>query len=162
MKFLNKRFIFYYDASNYYLILNNNLKFKIYLKLLFKTNKKIIYLSLLKISFLFVLKNYLNVAKYMFFKLIKVYGLGFKLSLSSKNLIKLDMGWSHALFLKIPENLFILKKQDTFLIYSFSQKLVSNFSYILISLYKRTAYQIKGIFYIHEYLKKKIGKQRQK
>lgn len=93
MKYLNKRFTFFYDASNYYLILNNNLKFKIYFKLLFnQLNKKIIYLSLSKISFFFLLKNYLNFIQYMFFKLIKIYGLGFKLSLSSKNLIKLDMG----------------------------------------------------------------------
>lgn len=95
------------------------------------------------------------------FRLLKFYGLGFKFSTKSPTL-KLDMGWSHALFQQIPETLSILKKQDKLLVYGFISNNVFNFAEVVISLYARSAYQIKGVFNIHEQLKKKIGKQRQK
>lgn len=109
----------------------------------------------------FSIKKILDARTLQSFRVLKIYGLGFKVSLAEE-MIKLDLGWSHALFKKIPGTISLLKKQDKILVYGFLKHQVFNFAEILISLYSRSAYQIKGLFDIHEKIKKKVGKQRQK
>lgn len=167
--FFFKRTTFFYDSiKNQFNITNfyNNIKifyfFSLYLRFIkFCENKYISFLNNhLAIRF-FSMKKFLDNRSFYSFRVLKIYGLGFKVSADSST-IKLDLGWSHALFKSIPSSISVLKKQDKLFIYGIVHEKVSNFSDLLISLYTRSAYQIKGLFDIHEVIKKKIGKQRQK
>lgn len=97
-----------------------------------------------------------------FYKILKIIGLGFRFVILKTQQVRLDLGWSHVLYYTVPSFLFIYKKNPKILICSSFFDKLGTFCAIIISLFTRSPYQLKGIFYLNEYFKKKIGKQRQK
>jgi ribosomal protein L6P/L9E len=98
----------------------------------------------------------------MYFNHLKIYGLGFRISIISQTRIRLDFGWSHVVFFDVPSSINLLKKKNEMLFYSNHETLLRNFIFLLTSFYIRSPYTLKGVFNIHEKIHVKIGKQRQK
>ena len=158
-----------------YLLLKNQLKIKtsfgiffFFLKkklMLKKINNKILLFIFFKNIF-----NFINIfdfcygtsQQFIYYNHLKVYGLGFRISLLSNQRLRLDFGWSHVVFINIPKEINVIKKRSEFIIYSNFETLLRNFIFNLTHMYKRSPYTLKGVFKIHQNIKVKVGKQRQK
>ena len=129
-----------------------------------KNNNLQIFVPLTKIRvFLSIIQNILiSKISTVYFNHLKIYGLGFRISLLKEKKLRIDFGWSHVVFFNIPTNIFVLKKKTELLFYSNNKIELDNFIHLLTSFYQRSPYTLKGIFNIHQKINVKIGKQRQK
>ncbi len=94
---------------------------------------------------------------------LEMRGIGFKIYKKEKLLI-LDVGYSHQIFLMIPEILLvkILNKKNTkFAIQGFCRQKVHEFANLIKLSRLPNEYTLKGIHYKNEFLIKKSGKQAQ-
>ena len=153
--------------KNNNLLCNNGMKINNIYKYKKKKNNNIIiyYIPLfqLKLFIKMFISNYKDInKKVVYYFELKLYGLGFKLSRTKKNILRLDLGWSHALLFKMHVDIILIKKKTEMLFYSLKQQKLSNFVVLLKKIYKRSPYHVKGIFNLHEYVKTKLGKQRQR
>lgn len=98
---------------------------------------------------------------YKFF--LEMRGIGFKVY-TKKNLLLLDVGYSHQILLEIPHYLFVKvlnKKNTKFLIHGFFRQKVREFANIIKLTKFPNEYTLKGIHYKNEVFIKKQGKQAQ-
>nr|WAQ70079.1 ribosomal protein L6 [Rhizosolenia setigera] len=143
--------------------------------LVFFTSKK---KKLLKISQknLLIYKNFLlynvdsnsrliitDLKNFLFFKKITLVGLGFKSVLfetPDSNILKLQLGYSHSIYLKLPDNLNIkILKFNTLFISSTNLNILNFFVKLLKTFKIPDSYKGKGVVYEYEVINIKEGKK---
>ena len=88
-------------------------------------------------------------------------GVGFRVESIEKNLIKLKLGFSHFIFLKIPSYIKIFSPKKTRLVLkSMNKQLLKEFSSKLCSFKLPDIYKGKGIIYKNQKLRLKEGKKK--
>lgn len=94
-------------------------------------------------------------------KMLELYGLGYVFSLYSKeNILRLEGGCSHKIFLEVGQGIVLYVEKKRVLIYSISKKRLSHTVMLIKMLKRRDVYKGKGIRMFGEILKLKIGKRR--
>jgi len=98
-----------------------------------------------------------------YYKGLELVGVGFKATLIKKNILELNIGYSHNIMFIIPDclniSLTIEKGKNTIInLYSIYKDILGNIAYKIRSLRKPDVYKGKGIKYLNEKLYKKIGK----
>lgn len=97
-----------------------------------------------------------------FYKKLKLVGVGFKVSFvefKSINLLKFELGYSHSLYLRIPENLQVTVISSTRFIVSGTSSKVSDFCSIIRKLKPVDSYKGKGVLYESENVQLKVVKK---
>lgn len=101
-------------------------------------------LSLYK-NFILELDNLLNEDKIVFFKKLILFGLGYKcLFFDDKRILELKLGYSHSIFLDVPNNLNVKQKRNLLTLESFDKVLLGNFVNKIKSLKKKDSFKGKG------------------
>lgn len=97
------------------------------------------------------------------FKIIlNLKGKGLRIQIKNKNNLYLKLGYSHKIFLKIPQNIWIKisDRRRNILIYSFNYVLLKNLIVKLKTYYPLSLYKIRGFHNDNELLKIKKGKSK--
>jgi large subunit ribosomal protein L6 len=105
-------------------------------------------------------KKFLGLFFTLFFSALQDVSLSYKF----QRVLCLEVGFSHKLFISIPNNLYIKivnKKNTKFLIQGFNRHLVHEFANYLRLCRFPNEYTLKGIHYKNQWLVKKAGKQAQ-
>lgn len=99
-----------------------------------------------------------------FKKTLEIIGVGYKV-LVDKNKVVLNLGFSHQVFLDIPDGLSVIvdsKKKNLIDVVGIDKHLVGEFSAVIRKLKKPEPYKGKGIRYLGEYVQRKAGKSASK
>jgi len=109
-----------------------------------------------------ILKSFLNVTR-LSYKKLKLVGIGFKISslnFNGLNLLKLNLGYSHSIYYKVPNGVDIKILSSTkFIISGCSSDLVSKIASQIRSYKIPDSYKGKGILYDNETVLLKEGKK---
>ncbi|MDD3631153.1 MAG: 50S ribosomal protein L6 [Atribacterota bacterium] len=93
-----------------------------------------------------------------FEKVLEINGVGYRADLKGKDL-ELNLGFSHPIKIEAPEGIeFIVEKQKTIKVKGADKQLVGKIASEIRSLKKPEPYKGKGIKYIDEYIRRKVGK----
>lgn len=106
-----------------------------------------------------LLQNNIKGVKDGFTKKLEIIGIGYKANLKSKNELELEVGFSHTVNLKVPENLNISIEKNIITISGFDKQKVGEFAANIRKVKKPEPYQGKGIRYVGEKVRKKVGKK---
>ena len=88
-------------------------------------------------------------------------GVGFRVESIEKNFIKLKLGFSHFVFIKIPPHIKVFSPKKTFLVLrSVDKQLLKEFSCKVCSFKMPDIYKGKGILYKNQKLQLKAGKKK--
>jgi large subunit ribosomal protein L6 len=88
-------------------------------------------------------------------------GVGFRIESIEKNFMKLRLGFSHLVYIKIPEHIKIFTTKKTFLILEcIDEQLLKEFSSKICSYKKPDIYKGKGILYKNQSIILKEGKKK--
>ncbi|MCL4542326.1 MAG: 50S ribosomal protein L6 [Deltaproteobacteria bacterium] len=105
-----------------------------------------------------IIANSVNGVVKGFSKDLEIIGIGYKAEVKSKNL-SLNLGYSHPVNFVIPEGIGISVEKNTLLkISGYDKELVGLVASRIRSLRKPEPYKGKGIKYLNEVIKRKIGK----
>ncbi|MDD4989927.1 MAG: 50S ribosomal protein L6 [Candidatus Pacebacteria bacterium] len=94
-----------------------------------------------------------------FEKKLEIKGVGYKSALEGDNKLRLDLGFSHPVFLDIPVGLSVSIEKQFITISGANRQKVGQFSAQIRALRKPEPYQGKGIRYFGEVVRKKEGKK---
>jgi ribosomal protein L6P/L9E len=101
-----------------------------------------------------------------FFFKYRIVGLGFKLRrlfiLKNNRFLRLDLGFSHSIFYKIPYQIGVYAKKKKFFFFSENFNLLYSLSQRVRNFRKVNPYKEKGILFFNYKLKLKSGKQQQR
>lgn len=174
--------VIYSEKSRKILILNkfkkNLLDIKIKLKVLkhknciivtdlpfLKTSSNLKNKKILQGETFFSIKKSFNDIKRVTFKKLKLVGVGYKVfevtneNLSNK-LLNFKLGYSHNIYVKIPNNIETVTKQSNKLFVSgYDSKLISKISSTIKNYKTPDPYKGKGVLYFNEVIKLKEGKK---
>ena len=103
-------------------------------------------------------KNMLSGVNHPFAKKLLIEGVGFRAELAGKDL-KLALGFSHPVLIRIPEGLSVVVEKNTILITGIDKELVGQFAATVRSHKKPEPYKGKGIRYENETIRRKQGKK---
>ncbi|MBM4177432.1 50S ribosomal protein L6 [Candidatus Gribaldobacteria bacterium] len=106
-----------------------------------------------------LLNNAVLGSSHGFEKKLEIRGVGFKAVLESKNKLKLDLGFSHDVFVEIPDDIEVKVEKEIITILGCSKQKVGQFAAELRALKKPEPYKGKGIRYVGEKVRKKEGKK---
>ncbi|MDP2951125.1 MAG: 50S ribosomal protein L6 [bacterium] len=106
-----------------------------------------------------LLNNAVSGAFEGFEKKLEIKGVGFKAALEGKNRLKLDLGFSHDVFMDIPDGLEVKVEKEIITISGCSKQRVGQLSAKIRELKKPEPYKGKGIRYLGEKVRKKEGKK---
>jgi hypothetical protein len=144
---VNKTFLYYYYLPSYIIL---KLKNSHCLEIFNDKNETF------KLGFLKFIQNLND-------KIIKkliLRGLGLKVSLQEdKKILELKLGYSHVIFIKIPQTISVSLLKKRILIEGYNSVDVGNFAFKLKSLRLPNSYKAKGLWYNHEKIKLKIIKK---
>jgi len=90
---------------------------------------------------------------------LKITGLGFRVKLIEIGYLLLNLGYSHAFAMKIPQGINILLNKDRILLFSLDLLLLGNFVNKLIKLRRMDVYKGKGVKILLKNIKLKEGKK---
>lgn len=163
MNFQENTFLRSFFINNNKLLLlsvvnNNNLKFYSYRFLLVRDS------SLFTInSKSFFLKNFIKTvtavgSKKIFYSELSLIGLGYRISVKNK-VLRLSLGFSHTIFVLLPDFVFLLKRKTKILVYSFNLLNLSLFVSKLLRFKKLNVYKLKGLKKKNDVFKLKPGKR---
>jgi len=155
LRFLNENLII-----NGFLI---NQKLKLKNKSLFELNKnKLIIKKQYIKTFLSNLNKLIDGVSLGFKIILNLKGKGLRIQIKNKNNLYLKLGYSHKIFLKIPQNIWIKisDRRRNILIYSFNYVLLKNLIVKLKTYYPLSLYKIRGFHNDNELLKIKKGKSK--
>lgn len=93
-----------------------------------------------------------------FSKQLEINGLGYKAEKEGNNLI-LKVGYSHPVVLKIPEDIQVEIEKNIITVSGISKEKVGQFAALIRKQKPVEPYQGKGIKYVGEYVRRKIGKK---
>ncbi len=106
-----------------------------------------------------LLNNALNGVVKGFEKILLIEGLGYKFTIKNPQTLVLDIGYSHPVELKVPENIKLeLPKPNRLKIFGFDKQAIGLFASIVRKLRPCEPYKGKGIHYLDEKIKRKVGK----
>ncbi|MEK7087226.1 MAG: 50S ribosomal protein L6, partial [Patescibacteria group bacterium] len=105
-----------------------------------------------------VISNMVNGVTKGFEKKLEIEGVGFKAQIQGTEL-SLNLGYSHPVIFKIPEDVKIDVVKNTITVSGFSKELVGQTAANIRSLKKPEPYKGKGIRYAGEVIKRKAGKK---
>lgn len=91
---------------------------------------------------------------------LEIVGVGFKAELSG-NALLISLGYSHEIFITIPEEVEVKCEKNTLLhISSYDKEALGHFIALIQSLRKKDPYKGKGIYKVGEYRRRKKGKNK--
>jgi large subunit ribosomal protein L6 len=135
----------------------------IYLNTLFFTTKNISFLKKKQLSSTFFrsLQNAIVGVNLGFASRLTFVGVGFRVEAIEKNFIKLKLGFSHFVFIKIPSYIKVFSPKKTLLVLrSIDKQLLKEFSCKICSFKLPDIYKGKGILYKNQKLQLKAGKKK--
>jgi hypothetical protein len=192
LRFYNKVFCFsnfgFNELSNMNLLKSIDNYNHFYLNLKEETNKKGLSLSekiifnntfsinnkikMSKLKIFLTSLRYSDVNNFGFFVRFRIVGLGYRVrriffnNLNNINklsrVLRFDVGYSHCIFYKMPNDVGVCVKKKKFIIYSLKPNLLSFVLYQIMKLRKLNKYKQKGILPEHLKIKLKSGKKQQR
>jgi len=105
-----------------------------------------------------LLANMVEGAKNGFEKKLEIQGIGFKAAVEG-NILVLNVGFSHLVKINIPQELKILVEKNIITILGINKELVGQFSATIRKIKPPEPYKGKGIRYLGEQVRKKVGKK---
>lgn len=163
----NKLFNFYLDINSNCIIIN--IKTKIFiLKLpsiyfLKKINYNLFFIFLKKfyyITFIKHLFNFYTIFFLLYFFNLKLKGLGFRVFIVSKNLIKIFLNRSNYYYLHIPKTVLLKYKTRRFFFISNNYNVLKVLILNLLFLKEFIIYRVTGIYYLRQIILIKPGKNK--
>lgn len=94
----------------------------------------------------------------VYFSELELIGLGYRLSFKN-NAVRLNLGFSHIIFVSLPSSVFLLKRKAKILLYSFNSFELSSFVSRLLRFKKLNVYKLKGLKRKSAVFKLKPGKR---
>jgi large subunit ribosomal protein L6 len=104
-----------------------------------------------------LIKNMITGVKENFSKTLEFNGTGYRVAVNGNELV-LNMGYSHDINIKIPEDLQVLVVKNTIKISGIKKESVGNFAATVREVRRPEVYKGKGIKYRGEFIKRKAGK----
>lgn len=144
-----------------YIILKKNFLYNCYFlphKIYLNCKKKMYYSTLLTLF-----NNLLNDLLIIHKKFLIIKGLFFKISKLKNSYLQFELGYSHTIILKIPNNIKIYllnKKQTKFVLLSNNKQMLFNFIKFIKNIKKINAYKKQGIYLKKEHIILKTGKKK--
>jgi large subunit ribosomal protein L6 len=108
-----------------------------------------------------ILANMVNGVNKGFEKKLEIQGIGFKAAVERDEII-LNVGYSHPVKIKIPQNLKISIEKNIITISGIDKELVGQFSAVIRKIKPSEPYKGKGIKYLEEQIRRKAGKKAEK
>jgi len=106
-----------------------------------------------------LLRNNIEGVSKGFEKKLEIRGVGYKAALEGSDKLRLDLGFSHPVFMEIPEGLSVALEKQFIIISGADRQKVGQFAAQIRALRKPEPYQGKGIRYFGEVVRKKEGKK---
>ncbi|MDI6882979.1 MAG: 50S ribosomal protein L6 [Patescibacteria group bacterium] len=94
-----------------------------------------------------------------FEKKLEIIGVGWKASLESKGILKLEVGFSHPVKLEIPQGINVSIEKNLISVFGIDKQKVGEFAAKIRSVRPPEPYQGKGIRYLGEKVRRKEGKK---
>jgi len=94
-----------------------------------------------------------------FEKKLEIRGVGYKAAMEGESSIRLDLGFSHPVFLDVPNGLAVKVEKQIIIISGFNKQQVGQFAAKIRELRKPEPYKGKGVRYLGEVVRKKEGKK---
>ncbi len=94
-----------------------------------------------------------------FEKKLEIRGVGYKVALDGTTKLRLDLGFSHPVFMDIPKGLSVVVEKQMITVAGFDKQAVGQFAAKIRALRKPEPYQGKGVRYFGEIVRKKEGKK---
>ena len=105
-----------------------------------------------------LLANMIDGVKQGFEKKLEIQGIGFKAVVEGEEIV-LNVGFSHPVKIKIPEDLKILIEKNIITISGINKESVGQFAAVIRKTKPPEPYKGKGIRYLGEYVRRKVGKR---
>lgn len=106
-----------------------------------------------------LLKHKIKSVSYGCIQKLNLVGIGYSAEVNN-NILKLKLGFSHLIFIKIPHNIFLkIIKRRKLIIYGCDLEKITQFSYLIKSYKIPECYKGKGILYNNEKIILKEGKK---
>jgi len=105
-----------------------------------------------------LLSNMVSGVTVGFEKKLEIEGVGFKAAVEGEELV-LEMGYSHPVKIKIPQGIKISAEKNIITVSGFNNELVGQTSAIIRKVRPPEPYKGKGIKYVGEKIKRKVGKK---
>ncbi len=106
-----------------------------------------------------LLLNHVHGVSVGFEKKLELRGVGYKAAMEGDSKIKLDLGFSHSIFMDIPKGLDVKVEKQIIIISGFDKQQIGQFAAKIRSLRKPEPYKGKGVRYFGEVVRKKEGKK---
>jgi len=106
-----------------------------------------------------LLLNHVQGVSVGFEKKLEIRGVGYKVAMDGEKKIRLDLGFSHPIFLDIPKGLDVKVEKQIIIIFGFNKQQVGQFGAKIRSFRKPEPYKGKGVRYLGEVVRKKEGKK---
>jgi len=151
--FLDKNFSLFFDKINNLMYFYNDVyKYKIYLPN-FYVNKRLYFIFFNKYKFFSFFKAFINKYKYLnkfFFFKLKLRGLGYKIFIVNKNLVKFFFGDKCYTYLHLPFGIFAFRRRRKMkrriIFFSYNYERLNNFLKYVIGMKKIDYYERNNIF----------------
>ena len=102
-------------------------------------------------------QNMIRGSQKAFTKRLIIEGIGFKADVKDREMT-LSLGFSHPVKLAVPENVLVTAEKSVITVHSSDIEAVGAFAARVRALKKPEPYKGKGIRYVGEYIRKKVGK----
>jgi len=106
-----------------------------------------------------LLLNHVQGVSAGFEKKLEIRGVGYKAALEGESKIRLDLGFSHPIFMDIPKGLEVKVEKQIIIISGFDKQQVGQLGAKIRALRKPEPYKGKGVRYFGEVVRKKEGKK---
>ncbi len=106
-----------------------------------------------------LLLNHAHGVSIGFEKKLEIRGVGYKAVMEGESKIRLDLGFSHPVFMEVPKGLSVRVEKQMIIIAGFDKQQVGQFAAKIRALRKPEPYKGKGVRYFGEVVRKKEGKK---
>jgi hypothetical protein len=100
----------------------------------------------------------LSLKKKIYFSELELIGLGYRVSLKKK-IIRLNLGFSHLIFVVLPSSVFLLKRKSRIFFYSLNKTELTSLVACLLRFKRLNMYKLKGLKKRNVVVKLKPGKR---
>ncbi|MFH0739735.1 MAG: 50S ribosomal protein L6 [bacterium] len=106
-----------------------------------------------------LLLNHVHGVSEGFEKKLEIRGVGYKVAIEGDTKLRLDLGFSHPIFMEIPKGLSVKIEKQFIIISGFDKQQVGQFGAKIRAIRKPEPYKGKGVRYFGEVVRKKEGKK---